>query len=136
MLVTSRLRLRLIGPATIVAMTAGFLAAVSPPAHAAPNGDDTPVLLTPKGEIADEVAEKDEQGSFDKLRDAYFWSRLLSGDDPISVGQAAALRSKAAKQANSTAHSAPTGAARGGAWSLQGPNPIVQNGRTSNAFQA
>src|SRR5690242_413788 len=99
--VSSPLRLRLLGPATILAMTAAFLSVVSPPAQAAPHGDDTPVLLTPKGEIADEVAEKDEQGSFDKLRDAYYWSRLLSGDEPLSVDQAATLRSKAAKQAGS-----------------------------------
>ncbi|MFL6156541.1 MAG: hypothetical protein ACJ72D_10635, partial [Marmoricola sp.] len=133
---TSRLRLRLLGPATILAMTAAFLAVVTSPAQSAPNGDDTPVLLTPKGEIADEVAEKDEQGSFDKLRDAYYWSRLLSGDDPLSVDQAATLRSKAVAQAKGTQHAAPVGTARGGVWSTQGPNPIVQNGRTSNAFQA
>jgi len=117
-------------------MAAAFLAVLTSSAQSAPNSDDTPVLLTPKGEIADEVAEKDDQGSFDKLRDAYYWSRLLAGDDPISVAQAAGLRAQAVKQARATAQSAPTGAARGGAWSNLGPNPIVQNGRTSNAFQA
>ncbi|WP_183407079.1 DUF11 domain-containing protein [Nocardioides marmorisolisilvae] len=129
-------RLRFVVPATIVAMTVGFLAAVTAPALGAPHGDDTPVLLTPKGEIADEVAEKDEQGSFDKLRDAYYWSRLLAGDDPITVQEAASLRTKAAKAAGKADKGAPVGAAKGGAWTGQGPNPIVQNGRTSNAFQA
>jgi uncharacterized repeat protein (TIGR01451 family) len=121
---------------TILAMIVAFLASVAPPALAAVHGDDTPVLLTPKGEIADEVSEKEEQGSFDKLRDAYYWSRLLAGDEPISVDQAATLRSKAATQAKGVQKAAPVGAARGGAWTSQGPNPIVQNGRTSNAFQA
>ncbi|HJQ04470.1 MAG TPA: hypothetical protein VJ872_03445 [Nocardioides sp.] len=112
-------------------MTAGFLAVA--PAHGAPSGgDDTPVLLTPKGE---HETGADEAG-FDKLRDAYYSSRLLSGDDPISLNQAASLRTTAVKKAAATPHAAPAGAARGGAWSGQGPNPIVQNGRTSNAFQA
>lgn len=125
-------RLRLLGPATVLAMTAGFLAAVPSPARSAPTPDDTPVLLTPKGE---HDTGEDEQ-SFDKLRDAYYSSRLLAGDDPISISEAAKLRTRAAKQASRTAHAAPAGAARGGAWTGQGPNPIVQNGRTSNAFQA
>jgi uncharacterized repeat protein (TIGR01451 family) len=125
-------RLRLIGPAIVVAMIAGFLASVAPPAQSEPPGDDTPVLLTPKGEHEN----GEDEASFDKLRDAYYWSRLLSGDDPISVAQAASLRTKAAKQANATPHAAPAGAARGGAWTGQGPSPIVQNGRTTNAFQA
>src|SRR5690349_8857425 len=99
MLVSSRLRL--LGPAIVVAMTATFLAAVTAPAHSSPPGDDTPVLLTPKGEH-DTGAD---EATFDKLRDAYYWSRLLAGDTPISVGQAAALRSKAGKQAAATAHS-------------------------------
>jgi uncharacterized repeat protein (TIGR01451 family) len=128
-------RLRLIGPATIVAMAAGSLAA-TPPAHSSPQADDTPVQLTPKGEIADEFNEVDDQGSFDKLRDAYYWSRLLSGDDPISVGQAATLRTKAVKQAKAMPNAAPAGATRGGAWVGQGPNPIVQVVRTSNTFAA
>ena len=117
-------RLRLIGPATMLAMVAGFLATVAPPAQSAPPGDDTPVLLTPKGEH--ETGE--EEAGFDKLRDAYYWSRLLSGDEPISVAEAASLRSKAVKQANAIPHSAPPGATRGGAWTGQGPNPIVQVG--------
>lgn len=128
---TLSFRSRLVGPAAIVAMTASFLTA-SPPAHSAATGDDTPVLLTPKGEHDNGA----DEASFDKLRDAYYSTRLLSGDTPITLDQAAALRGKAAKQANATPHAAPAGASRGGAWSTQGPTPIVQNGRTSNAFQA
>jgi uncharacterized repeat protein (TIGR01451 family) len=133
MVIPSRLRLRLLVPATVLSMAGAFLAAVSVPAHSAPVADDTPVLLTPKGEHEDEGEE--DQG-FDKLRDAYYWSRLLSGDEPLSVSEAAGLRSKAVKQANAIPHAAPAGVTRGGAWSGQGPNPIVQVARTSNTFEA
>lgn len=106
------------------------------PATAAQILDDTPVLLTPKGEIAREVSETDEQGSFDKLRDAYYLNRLLSGDNELTLDQAASLRTSAVKAARAIPTSAPPGATRGGAWSSQGPSPIVQVGRTSNTFQA
>jgi uncharacterized repeat protein (TIGR01451 family) len=135
MLVPSRVRLLV--PATVLTMAAAFVAAISPPAQSSPSADDTPVLLNPKGEIAEELSGADEANEgVDKLRDAYYWSRLLSGDDPLSVAQAADLRSKAVKQAKDIPHSAPAGAARGGAWTGQGPNPIVQVARTSNTFEA
>ncbi|HET7182205.1 MAG TPA: hypothetical protein VFI15_08250 [Candidatus Limnocylindrales bacterium] len=106
-------------------------------ASAAPPVDDTPVLLTPKGEIADEFRGADEtQEGIEKLRDAYYLSRLLGGDSPLSITEAATLRGKARKQADALGQAAPAGATRGGAWVQQGPNPIVQVGRTSNTFQA
>src|SRR5215468_8150880 len=75
----------------IVALFAPMVSVVVP-ASAAPPPDDAPVLLTPKG---DRDTGEDEQG-FDKLRDAYYWTRLLAGDDGgINMSQAAALRSKA-----------------------------------------
>src|SRR5437868_988246 len=122
-------RLRFISVPASLVVAAGFLTAVAPAAYAAPtSGDDTPVLLTPKGEIADEFNGVDEQQEgLDKLRDAYYWSRLLSGDIPITLSDAAALRSNAVKQAGKLTSAAPAGATRGGAWSSQGPNPIVQN---------
>ena len=80
-------RLRLLVPATVLTMVAAFAAAISPPAQGSPHADDTPVLLTPKGEHE----SGEEEPGFDKLRDAYYWSRLLSGDDPISVGRGRAL---------------------------------------------
>src|SRR5690349_8368577 len=117
-----------IAPYLAVAVAAGFTLIASPPASsAAPVKDDTPTLLTPKGEHG---SDADEGGTFDKLRDAYYWSRLLSGDNPISLGQAAQLRSKAASKAATISNNAVRGAARGGTWTSQGPNPIVQNGRT------
>ena len=75
--------------------TAGLMAPLRAVAVDPPPGDDTPTLLTPKGEHED---GSDEAG-FDKLRDAYYWSRLLSGDDQLTINEAAALRTKAAQQA-------------------------------------
>ena len=131
-------RIRLLAAPAVVAVSLSFAAALVPTsAHGTTPPDDTPVLLTPKGEIADEFHGADEtQEGIEKLRDAYYWSRLLSGDSPISVSQAAALRTNAVKKAGTLATASPAGATRGGAWSGQGPSPIVQNGRTSNAFQA
>src|SRR3954453_22857920 len=119
---------------SVVALTAfSFLTAVVQPAHAdPPPGDDTPTLLTPKGEHED---GSDEAG-FDKLRDAYYESRLLAGDDGgLSLDEAATLRESASVKANGVS-TATTYAARGGTWNQVGPNPIVQNGRTTNRFEA
>ena len=130
MIISSRLRLAAL-PA-VLAVAAGF-AVAAPPARSAPvAGDDTPVLLTPKGEHEN----GDDEESFDKLRDAYYWSRLLSGDDPITLDQAATLRTQAVHHASGLPRTAPAGTTRGGNWAPQGPNPIVQVGRTSNTFQA
>jgi uncharacterized repeat protein (TIGR01451 family) len=118
----------------VVAMLVPFISYVSTAtADPAPPADDTPVLLTPKGE---HDTGADEAG-FDKLRDAYYWSRLLAGDDGgLSMEQAATLRAKASAQANTISADTQRGATRGGAWTSVGPDPIVQVGRTSNTFQA
>jgi photosystem II stability/assembly factor-like uncharacterized protein len=126
-------RLSTISKLVPVVLIAGFLSAWAPPAASgAPPADDTPVLLTPKGEHED----GSDEATFDKLRDAYYWSRLLSGDDPISLTEAATMRTNAAGSAARIASESQRGAARGGTWTSQGPDPIVQNGRTTNAFQA
>lgn len=120
--------------ASAVAVTAFlFLAAGVNPGYAAPTPtDDTPTLLTPKGEHED---GSDEAG-FDKLRDAYYQSRLLAGDGGgLTLSQAAALRETASGKANGISRSATTKTV-GGTWNQQGPSPIVQNGRTTNKFQA
>ena len=124
---TSRVR----GLLAVALVAIGSVVAL-PAALAASTADDTPVLLTPKG---DHDSGADEQ-NFDKLRDAYYATRLLSGDSQLTLTQAASLRSKAVKQAGLMPQSAPPGAVRGGAWSPLGPNPIVQVGRTSNTFEA
>jgi uncharacterized repeat protein (TIGR01451 family) len=124
-------RLSLLAAAALVVPLISYVSTAT--ADPAPPGDDTPVLLTPKGEH--ETGE-DEAG-FDKLRDAYYWSRLLAGDDGgLSIEQAATLRAKASTQASKLSADTQPGATRGGAWTSVGPDPIVQNGRTSNAFQA
>jgi uncharacterized repeat protein (TIGR01451 family) len=113
-------------------LLAPFLTVFAAPAHAAPALDDTPVLLTPKGEHED----GSDESSFDKLRDAYYWSRLLAGDNQLTLDQAANLRSNGSMNASKIASESRRGAARGGTWASQGPDPIVQNGRTTNTFQA
>jgi uncharacterized repeat protein (TIGR01451 family) len=128
-----RARSRFVLPLLAAALSVGIAPALvgSPVAHAA-GGDDTPTLLNVKGEHE----TGDDESSFDKLRDAYYWSRLLAGDDVLTEQQAAALREKASQQAGTLASEAVSGTARGGTWQAQGPNPIVQNGRTTNLFQA
>jgi len=119
-------------PFLTAALTAGALTIVAPAAQSATVPDDTPTLLTPKGEHED----GSDEASFDKLRDAYYWSRLLAGDDQLDLNKAAALRSAASAKARTIASDTTKGAARGGAWTSQGPNPIVQVGRTTNTFEA
>ena len=125
-------RIRPLIALALICSGAGLAAVFPVAAGAAPGDDDTPVLLTPKGERED---GSDEQ-SFDKLRDAYYWSRLLSGDEQLTVNKAAKLRSKAVVHANGISKAAPAGTTRGGDWVSQGPDPIVQVGRTSNTFEA
>jgi uncharacterized repeat protein (TIGR01451 family) len=128
-------RLRGFMAVALIASSAIFTGIAPVVAAGAP--DDTPVLLTPKGEIGDEFRGNDEEREgIEKLRDAYYASRLLGGDVELTLTQAANLRTKANKQAAAIANAAPAGATRGGAWVQQGPNPIVQVGRTSNTFQA
>ncbi len=115
------------------------LAAGAGTATAAPApGDDTPVLLTPKGEIAEEFSETEEAGDFAKLRDAYYRSRLLAGDDPLTIEQAAQQRAEAleASAALGAVTKRSALASVGGSWDSVGPDPIVQVGRTTNTLQA
>ena len=119
-------------PLLAATLTAGFLSVIAPTAHAAPAPDDTPALLTPKGEHE----TGSDEATFDKLRDAYYWSRLLSGDNQLSLGQAATLRTNASTNSARIPSASQRGSARGGTWTSQGPDPIVQNGRTTNNFQA
>ena len=128
-----RVRSRFVLPLLAAALSVGIAPALVAPsvAHAA-GADDTPVKLTPKGEHDN----GDDEQSFDKLRDAYYWSRLLAGDDQLTEEQAAALRSKATQQAAGVASESVSGQPRGGTWQPQGPSPIVQVARTSNTFEA
>jgi uncharacterized repeat protein (TIGR01451 family) len=129
-MVRSRLRTRFLLAAAVTLVLP--LVSVVSPAQADPPPDDTPVLLHPKGEHED---GSDENESFDKLRDAYYWSRLLAGDEEISLDKASTLRSQAANKA-STMSTAESSSPYGGHWQSVGPDPIVQVARTTNTFEA
>ncbi len=124
-------RLSALVPAVVAALALGAGVSAAP-VLAASGGDDTPTLLPMKGEHENGA---DEQ-NFDKLRDAYYWSRLLAGDDQLDLSQAAALRSRASSAASAVSDATVKGPTRGGTWTSQGPNPIVQVMRTSNTFGA
>jgi len=120
-------------PLVIATFGVGYLPTVAPAAASSSSStDDTPTRLMPKGERKD----GSEEAGFDKLRDAYYSSRLLAGDNPLSVEQAAGLRLDASKKASGVANETVKGKARGGTWVGQGPDPIVQQVRTSGTFAA
>jgi uncharacterized repeat protein (TIGR01451 family) len=121
-----------------VALLAPMLATAGASTVSAASGDDTPVLLHPKGEIADEFNGADDANNFAKRNDAYDQNRLLSGDNPLSTSQAAALRGKGIAKAAKlpVVNSKTTPSTVGGAWTSIGPNPTVQVGRTTNTFEA
>ncbi|MDQ2757712.1 MAG: hypothetical protein M3Y71_14320 [Actinomycetota bacterium] len=127
---------RLLAPVVAASLTflVGGLApgAGAAAAQASVARDDAPVLLHQKGEVESDS----EQEGIAKLRDAYYWSDLLAGDEKLTLTQAAALREKAANQTQTIAQSTSTGKARGGTWTQVGPEPIVQTVRTSNTFAA
>lgn len=114
--------------------TAGLSASALPGGvmAATPSPDDTPTLLAMKGEHETGAEEQ----NLDKLRDAYYASRLLAGDTPLTLEQAASLRERASKQASAIRSESQMGAPRGGTWTSQGPAPIVQVVRTSNTYAA
>jgi uncharacterized repeat protein (TIGR01451 family) len=121
-----------------VALLAPMLATAGAGSVTAAGVDDSHAIqITPKGEIANEASEADEQGSFAKLRDAYYETRLLAGDDPLTIQKAATLRGKSIKASSSlptlTTNSAQTVDRR---WTSVGPNPLLQVARTSSTLQA
>lgn len=125
-------RYRILVPLAVLATTAGLVAAPSAQATHSRSSGDTPVLASQKaggeeagGEDQDESAEQDA-----KLRDAYYWNRVTAPGDPSSWGK----QSDFVRTPGTV--SAKTLPARGGRWSEQGPDPIVQVGRTSNSFEA
>lgn len=127
--------LRLAAVLAALATVLGMVVAV-PSASAAPPKDDAPTLLHPKG-----GDDGEDEGGFDKLRDAYYWSDLLAGDDGgIDAKTAAALRARGSKanDTTATANTANTagGSTPSGAWTNQGQSPVVQAGRTSNTLEA
>ena len=101
-------------------------------AHAA-GGDDTPTLLPMKGEHETGAEEQ----NFDKLRDAYYWSRLLAGDDQLDLTSGPpSCGARPAPQAGAIANATVKGPTRGGTWHLAGTGPDRPEGRTTNTFRA
>jgi uncharacterized repeat protein (TIGR01451 family) len=123
--------IRALVPIVVSALALGAGVASSP-VLAAPVADDTPTVLARKGNPETGAEEQ----NFDKLRDAYYSSRLLAGDDQLTMTQAAALRSAASTKAQGIPNATVSGPTRGGTWTAQGPNPIVQQMRTSGSFGA
>jgi len=120
-----------------VALLAPMVATLGASPGAADTGDDTAVLTIPKGEVADEFSEIEETTDFAKLRDAYFETRLLSGDRPLTIEKAAKLRDKGITASSQLPTvGANSVASVGGPWTSIGPDPLVQVVRTSNTFDA
>jgi uncharacterized repeat protein (TIGR01451 family) len=117
---------------TAAAAIVGFVAAASPTAHAAPrassSADTGPTLLPSNvGGEKDGGGGEAEEG-LEKLRDAYYWSPLLTHD-------ASAVGSSQHPSTSGTPGTANLSSV-GGVWQGGGPDPIVQVGRTTNTFQA
>ncbi|MEO6714577.1 MAG: hypothetical protein ABIM89_14245, partial [Mycobacteriales bacterium] len=84
--------------------------------------------------------EEDEDENTAKLRDAYYETRWISGDIPLTLEQASKLRASAANTASQMRKAATTSGtaslAVGQPWLPIGPNPTVQIARTSGGFEA
>ena len=121
-----------------VALLAPMVATLGASSGAAATGDDDAAILTiPKGEVAEEFSEIEESTDFAKLRDAYFETRLLAGDRPLTIEKAAKLRGKGIAAAGQL----PTVGANsadsvGGPWTSIGPDPLMQVVRTTNTLDA
>jgi uncharacterized repeat protein (TIGR01451 family) len=105
------------------------------PAAAGSGGDDTPVLRPGAHSLG--VNEETEAELLE--RDLSFTTRRTAGDYPLDIQQAGALRSTAARAAaRLRQQGAPTSGPTTftGAWSSQGPNPIVQVTRSTPIFAA
>ena len=97
-------------------------------------GDDTPVL---KAGLHPKEGDEDAEARLLQL-DAFSTSGRLAGDNPLDVGQAATLRTGAAKAARKLAKHAPGDGPHtfDNPWTALGPNPIVTAARSDSAFYA
>jgi uncharacterized repeat protein (TIGR01451 family) len=94
--------------------------------------DDTPAVPKNLKSI-----EPDEELRSELLaRDAYFVSRRIAGDSPLSLDDAGRFRSDADKFGRSLRHDHSITPPPFGPWAAAGPNPIVQLGRTSGGAEA
>ena len=99
-----------------------------------PPGDGDTPTLSPGAQIPE---PDDETEARLLLLDQQFISTRTAGDVPLSVEQAGALRRAAADQAKALKNAPAAGPTTfSGNWGPLGPNPIVQIGRSDNAFIA
>lgn len=110
----------------------GLLPSVGTAAGPYAQPPDKPVILQPKGEVAEESAGEDGEGR-QKLLDAYYTTNLLAGDEELSLTDAARMRLKASKDARKIGRTSMLDT-KGGEWQNVGPDPITQVMRTSNSF--
>jgi uncharacterized repeat protein (TIGR01451 family) len=94
--------------------------------------DDTPKV--PPNQKSIEPSEELRSELF--ARDAYFTSRRIAGDTPLTVGDAGRFRSDADRVGKDLRHDHSITPPPFGAWAPVGPNPIVQIGRTSGGAEA
>ncbi|MEO6714945.1 MAG: hypothetical protein ABIM89_16175 [Mycobacteriales bacterium] len=110
-------------------------------AHGAPLADDTAQILPyDLKHTSAQEGEEDEDENTAKLRDAYYETRWISGDIPLTLEQASKLRASAANTASQMRKAAKTSGtaspAVGQPWLPIGANPTVQQARTSGGFEA
>jgi uncharacterized repeat protein (TIGR01451 family) len=129
---------RALGVALFLAVAGAIAATSAIGGSEAQRGDDTPAqraALTPLAK-----GENDQEGRRVLLeRDAYFTSLRTAGDNQLAPEQAGRFRAVAADKAlkQRKGPKAPgTNAPPNPAWSQLGPNPIVQQVRTSGGLSA
>jgi uncharacterized repeat protein (TIGR01451 family) len=96
-----------------------------------PSGD-TPTLARGAQSLDNQLNDETEARLL--ALDSQFVASRTAGDTPLSIEQAGALRSAAAKAAKNLKHAPPSGPTTfNSAWSGIGPDPIVQIGRSDGA---
>src|SRR6266508_860980 len=130
---------RLRALSALIASFALFTSGIAPGVAQAPQppspGGDTPSMRT--GAVNPEELLNEENENRLLLLDQQFIAGRTAGDVPLSVAQAAALRSAAANKAKLEKNPPPPGPTTfDTSWSAMGPNPIVQSQRSDGSFTA
>lgn len=123
-------RTKILAGAVVVAVAAWLIIPALTNVNAAEitSGEET----FPLPGVQKNMPEDEELHGLLVMRDNYFLDRRLTGTKQLSVEEAGVLHVKAAKQAaQMPALSSPFAP-----WTGQGPNPIVQVGRTTGTFEA
>ncbi|HEV8596213.1 MAG TPA: hypothetical protein VGR23_00715 [Candidatus Dormibacteraeota bacterium] len=130
---------RLRALSALIASFALFTSGIAPGVAQAPQppspGGDTPSMRAGAVNPEELLNEEDEDRLI--LLDQQFIAGRTAGDVPLSVAQAAALRSAAANKAKLEKNPPPPGPTTfDTSWSAMGPNPIVQSQRSDGSFTA